>query len=204
MTERTGFRRFEHHAVAGKQSGHDLGEGKNDGGVPGYDRYHHAIGTVEDECPSVRRRESAAGVELGRVGERHALTLRHAHELPSRFGQRLAVLADEHRGTPIDIVLQSRECVRKNFGPCREGPSRPSRLGSLGSRDGQVHVLGRAAHDCADQVFRPRRVANLEAERAIDPLSPYQHVFGDGGFDVLLARHGHPPGLLFIAVFLYI
>ena len=66
--ERTGFRRLEDHAIACQQGGHDLREGKSDRRIPGDDRYHHAIGTIENECPSVRCRETAPGVQLGRIG----------------------------------------------------------------------------------------------------------------------------------------
>ena len=82
---------------------------------------------------------------------------------------------------------------------------RPRRLGGLRGCDGMVDMLWRAANNGANKFVRPCRISDLYAMRTIDLPSSYQHIFGDGSFDVLLASHGSPFwALLFIAIVAYI
>jgi hypothetical protein len=138
----------------------------------------------------MRRREGSAGVELGRMGERHLLPPWHAHELAARFCERFAVLPHEHGGAPVDIALQLGNPRRNYLGACREGHPRPGGLGGLGGRDGGVHMLRRAADDRSHQFIRSRRIADIDAVKAVNALSGDQHGLVNRSFDIAWTGHG--------------
>ncbi len=109
------------------------------------------------------------------------LALADADQFAARLAQGLAVLAHEQIGARIDIVLERIEALGDDRATLAIAERRPAGLRGLGGRHRPVDILGRAAHDRADNFIGPRRIAYLDPVGAVDPLA----------IDQQAGMHGH-------------
>ncbi len=169
--ERAGLRRLDHHGVAGEQRRDDLHEGESDRTVPRHDRDDDAVGPPGDEGAARGRLHLAVLLELVDQFQGQTLALADADQFAARLAQGLAVLAHEQIGTRIDIIVERIEAFGDDLAALAVAERRPAGLRRLGRRHRAVDVLGRAAHDRADDLIGPRRIAHLDPFGAVDPLA---------------------------------